>query len=412
MARASRSSPSVGHAALSRRLPFASPVVDYSSGMGFTWPSLAALDCARLAACPVVLVGVGAIGRPLAEQLAYLGFRRFVLIDPKYYRERSVASQCEPHEIGRPKAAVVAERLMSLGAEAIPLTADVDDVEPGFVEPDAVIVVSADNRRAEIVANRLAGAMRVRLVKANVEPSLLIASVRSYDLRGEHPAVCLECHLTDAQYAAQRHPVSCDGSEDGRPTGSPRALCQVAAGGAALIVAQLAGLPAHWTRQWYGRQWQLSLLTGQATGSELPPNAECRWDHALHWPNLRRLPGGPAELSLATLFELASCPHPARAHLRFSSSVATQARCIRCQQVIDLVCWCRQLADPVGSCACGGQLMAIPYWTYTEMAAELLQLHWLQPLADWGVPSRAIIAIESSAGPTSAFVVGTGATRK
>ena len=65
---------------------------------------------------------------------------------------------------------------------------DVYDVEPGYVGPgNAYVIVSADNRRADIGANRLAAQMRVPLVKANVEPALLLASVRCYDLAASCP---------------------------------------------------------------------------------------------------------------------------------------------------------------------------------------------------------------------------------
>ncbi len=74
-------------------------------------------------------------------------------------------------------------------------------------------------------ALKLAPVCRCPLLKVNVEPNYPLISVRVYDLRPEAPAVCLECQMTDAQYAAQRHPASCDGGEE-RPTGSPRATAR------------------------------------------------------------------------------------------------------------------------------------------------------------------------------------------
>ena len=304
--------------------------------------SLLAIDWSRLAACQAVMVGVGAVGRALVELLAHLGLRRFVLIDPKPYRAVSVATQCEPDEVGRPKAIVLGERLRRLGAEVTTFVRDVYDVEPGHVEPDAIVIVSADNRRADIGANRLAAQMRVRLVKANVEPALLLAGIRCYDLRGARPETCLECQLTDAQYAQQWHPASCEGPDGphGRPssvvrsTGSPRALTQIAASATALAVAQLVGSSTRGESTWFARQWQLNLLTGQATWSQLGPKPACRWDHTRHWRSLRRLSARSDELTLSGLIETACCGDPADTQLLFPaelplSPAASGAACWR-----------------------------------------------------------------------------------
>jgi hypothetical protein len=92
--------------------PVAQPIcVRALLGPDLGWPSNPEMDWSRLADCPVVLVGTGAIGRPLADVLAFLGSRRFVLIDPNSYRERSIVTQCAPAEVGRFKAEVVAEQL-------------------------------------------------------------------------------------------------------------------------------------------------------------------------------------------------------------------------------------------------------------------------------------------------------------
>lgn len=379
-----------------------------------TVASLFSIDRSRLFACCAVLVGCGAVGRPLAEHLVYLGVRKFVLIDPKSYRPASVATQCDPEEVGLPKAIVLGEHLRRLGANVTTLVRDVYDVEPGYVEPGAVVIVSADNRRADIGANRLAAQTRVRLAKANVEPAWLLASLRWYDLRGECPETCLECQMTEAQYAQQLHPASCDGPDEPtshapfavRSTASPRALTQVTAGTAALALAQIVGSPAHGEGTWFARQWQLNLLTGQATWSQLGPKADCRWDHGRHWQHMRRLPASPAALTLSSLFELSCCHHPAETQLLFSGQVATQARCPRCGQWVPGLRWLRPGVSEVGTCKCGGGLVVAPFWTCTELSAEAVQPWWNRPLAEWGVPCRAIIAVQGSGGQQRSFVVG------
>src|SRR5437588_11154000 len=99
-----------------RNPPTAEPVLPVAAAdFASCQAALSDVDGARLAACPFVFVGVGAVGGPLAEDLAYLGMRRCVLIDPKAYQARSMALQCDPHEVGTPKAAAVARRLGHLG---------------------------------------------------------------------------------------------------------------------------------------------------------------------------------------------------------------------------------------------------------------------------------------------------------
>ena len=356
-----------------------------------------------LARRPFVFIGTGAVGRPMAESLAHLGMRRCVLIDPKSYKPGSVASQCERGDVSRHKVDVVAARLRAQGVETTALAADVYDVPPGYIEEDAVVVVSADNRRADIGANRLAAEMQVSLLKVNVEPNYLLVSIRGCDLRSATPAVCLECPMTDAQYAAQRHPAGCDGDGD-RPTGSPRALCQAAAGCAALAVARLA----EGCGDWFGRQWHLNLGTGQAVWSVLAPNPGCRWEHGRCWRNRIRLDRGPDEVTPAALLSLAGCASPRGFRFRLSARAALVARCRRCGRDSSVLAWAARLADPAGSCRCGGELIPAPFWTFDVLRAADLGPWIGRPLADWGVPPRAILAVETADGSRHAFVLGGG----
>lgn len=48
----------------------------------------------------VYAAGYGSIARPMCDALADFGLCRFVLVDPKRYWERSVASQCAPRRGG------------------------------------------------------------------------------------------------------------------------------------------------------------------------------------------------------------------------------------------------------------------------------------------------------------------------
>src|SRR5262245_10903934 len=96
-------------------------MTDLRHNLAACLPPIAGLDWDRSRRTPFVFVGAGAGNRPLAEHLAWLGMCRCVIVDPKRYKELSVVSQCEPEEVGRFKADVLAERLrkQDIGAEAV-----------------------------------------------------------------------------------------------------------------------------------------------------------------------------------------------------------------------------------------------------------------------------------------------------
>jgi hypothetical protein len=373
--------------------------------LGACLPGLADMNWHLMREAVAFCVGVGAVNRPLAEFLAYLGVRRFCLVDPKSYKAQSVVSQCEPHEVGCAKAGVVAERLNRLGAEAIPLVADVLEIEPGHVTPDSVVIVSADNRRAEIGAARLAASMRVPFMKVNVEPLFLMASIRCYDLRATDYDVCPECQMSDEQYLHQRHPRSCDGTAE-RATGSPRALCSFAAAAGALSFAQIVGSPGHWAHEWCGRQWQATLLGGQASWSRLSPKPNCRWEHGRHWDGLERIVEGPTHTTLASLFDRTGWQKHSGLQIRVSGSLATRGMCDRCGAAHEILHWVRTPSDSVGRCGCSGTLTTPPFWTYQQIAAEQLSGWWARPLAAWAVPPYSIVAFENEQGQHKSFVIG------
>ena len=136
-------------------------------------------------------------------------------------------------------------------------------------------------------------------------------------------------------------------------------------------------------------------------GSDLTPNPQCRASHGKRWQNLTRLAAGPGETTLDDLLAAAHA-EPASAKLRFSAPVTTRARCGGCGLEHTHVHWARDLTKPVGACACGGALLAVPFWTSTALPATALRTRRSQPLAAWGVPLRAVVAVEGA----QSFVLG------
>ena len=365
--------------------------VDLSSCL----PELSGVDWSLVGQIHLVFVGMGAVNRPLARQLAWLGMRRCLLIDPKRYKAQSVISQCEPDEVGEEKALVAARELEEMGVKAKALVKDVDVVPPGFLEENSLVVLAVDNRRADICANRLAARMRIPIIKVNVEPAYLTASIRCYDLRHSPPPVCVECQMSDRHYEDQLHPLSCDGSEGERPTGSPRPLSQLAANAAALAIAQIVGSPSEWAGRWWGKQWQQNLLGGRGSFSELHPNPNCHWDHSLAFEPFVRL-GEFGDTSLRNLAIDASFQQQ-EIECEFSARIGNRVVCDSCGTQKQGVWWVAELDKACARCDCGGEQFAVPFFTHERMKAANLQEIWDRPLADWGVTPGSVLTYKSNA---------------
>lgn len=356
-------------------------------------PALPDWKWSQMETTPFLFVGAGAVNRPLARQLAGLGMRQALVVDPKRYKPQSVASQCAPDEVGREKATTVADELRRMGVKTLGIVGDIDDLPPGYVEPETVVITAVDNRRGDICANRLAVAMQARLVKVNVEPAYLMGAVSAFDYRSGAPDVCLECRLTDRHYRDQRHPLSCDGGGPQTPTGSPRALSEMIAGTAALAIAQIVCSPDRWGQDWFGKLWRQQLLGGQGGFAEIPANPACRCDHCSPWTNMVRIAGDVRSTSLAELAGQVSIRRPEDLHITCSSPVAFMGRCDRCQRQQPIVRWIRRLNAPVTACECGGGLLAVPFFACREFTARRLESVWELPLAEWGVADHSIVRL-------------------
>lgn len=353
-----------------------------------------------------VMDGWGAVARPLSEQLASLGARRFLLTDPKQYVPRSVGTQCREDEVGRLKVAVGADRLRQLGAEVISFAQDIKTVPAGVVAPHSIVITSVDNRRADIVSNRRAARMGARFLKVNVEPSpgIEVAAVRSYNFR-QNSAPCVECQFTASHYAAQRHPQSCDGSSDGRRTNSPTWLSRAAAQLGLLAALDLAADGAG-AERWFNHERQYFPQTGHVCDSRLQPKADCRFDHTLRWPKVTQLPAMPADLSLRDLLQMAEMAIDTRVQIRFCQQLALRGRCDKCRKDFSIVRWFADLRAAVGSCpSCDGALLPIPFAAFSVTSLEPLLTVLEQPLSHWGVPRFALIELAHDE-RCEAFVVG------
>jgi hypothetical protein len=365
--------------------PSTEPVLD-------AWRWLPNFDGRCVAGTPVVLVGAGAVGRPLAGLLATSGFQRYLIVDPRTYGQRHLLTQCTQQEIDRPKAEVTAEDLRALGvADAEARACGVEDLQPGEWPEHALVVAAVDHRAADIAATRTALTLRSGpFVKVNVEPYALTASIRAYNLAGD-VEVCPVCQFTARQIDEQRPLRSCDGSAiEPRATGSPRALCHLAASTAALICTQIIGSAKDLAQSWINSQWQLSLRTGIATRSRLVANPTCRMSHEPQWDTIERLQ--ESELTLHKLLQRAPAATTGSASVSFSVSVCDRVVCDNCRSVN--AGW--QAGRVPDLCACGGTWLAAPLSTLTQLPLQQLAPVLDQPFSVWRFPSGVMIGFSSA----------------
>ena len=349
-------------------------------------------DRERLSQTRIILDGCGSIARPLAMSLAASGARRFVLSDPKTYVDRSVESQCEPHEVGRYKTEVVASLLRERGAAVDVYTRDLSTVPEGIIAADSLVIASLDNARATILSNRRVARRGARLMKINIEPAFGVLAVRAFDYR-RGVTTCCECGLTGRHYERQLHPRSCDGPGIGRRTNSPRWLSTSAAVIGVSAVLDLLG-PACDAATWIDHEVQITLPERRVVTSRLSPNPNCRCDHRQRWGDDGQIATDGGTHSLDDLFVAAECSAADAATVRFCQRVATRGRCQQCGRDAELIRWFTEFEQPLAWCeGCGGPVVALPFFTYSELTAARLKPVWHMPLSTWGVERFALVEI-------------------
>jgi hypothetical protein len=357
-----------------------------------------------VAACTITLCGAGAVGRALADHIPAFGISRLNVIDPKPYSDRSIATQCAPHDVGHFKADVVARLARKRGLDARPYTTDLFSVPDGILGEAGIVVSCTDNSRALIGANRLAARMRCRLLKVNIEPLCDTISVRAYWPCAPQ-VTCAECQLSDRHYDRQLHPHSCDAEGVQRSTNSPRALSAATAN---MAIEALGAMLAEGSdaRDWYGYETLHNCRTGQTTRSALERFDECRWDHTCHWSNVFWLSESPVDVSLEQLVPRAQRTPSSQIRFSFDHCLTRWVCCDGCFTRRRATRWFADLQAVVGTCPqCAGALRPFPFGVRQSATSHQLRDVYRQPLADWGVPTGAVIEVDSQ-GYVRTFVLG------
>jgi molybdopterin/thiamine biosynthesis adenylyltransferase len=212
----------------------------------------------KVAALRVGLVGLGGLGSALADYLARLGVRDWVLVDPDVVEltnlNRLVNATHTDAQKGRPKVYVARSTVRQANPKATvrALQTDVFDREAlRLLKSCDLLVVATDNHSSRLVVNRLAVQYLIPVVHAGFNIGLDDGQ-RIVDVSGEFAIPdlgrwCLQCAgIVDAQQAAwelapeaQREILRQRGYVAGTPTPAVRHLDGLTA---ALAAAEIHNL--------------------------------------------------------------------------------------------------------------------------------------------------------------------------
>jgi molybdopterin/thiamine biosynthesis adenylyltransferase len=323
-------------------------------------------DQARLSAATVVVVGVGALGNTVAEQLALVGVGRLILVDPDVVETSNLARTplFRAVDVGAPKVNAAARSLAELAPEVLIEPRQVAferGVGLGELAAASLIVGCLDSRRA-----RLALASRRGLVGApwiDAATGDWSGEVRIF-LDPEGP--CYGCGVAPEDRGITDVPWSCGDPTPETPHGAAAPLSGTVGSLAAMLaVRALMGLSVE--------GGVLSLdPTGAVRRVEVTRTAHCPY-HRRITPDAT-VPLGPEDSVGALRSHVVGTP------LAWDPVISE----VRCR-----VCGHRG-RGPAGPCpACGSPLQARTTIELDRVAAD-------SRLASFGIPSREWLAVRGA----------------
>jgi molybdopterin-synthase adenylyltransferase len=156
---------------------------------------------ARISKISVGIVGLGGTGSHVAQQLAYLGVRNFLLADPDTVEESNLSRLigATPKDIGQPKVKVIERAIRSLGPSQVQtLQGDVyhKSVAMAFRDID-VLVCCTDTLTSRMVLTRIAAQYLLPLIDLGIniqlEPSGALARIGGRIMVQLPDDPCLDC---------------------------------------------------------------------------------------------------------------------------------------------------------------------------------------------------------------------------
>lgn len=352
----------------------------------------------RLGKLRVLVVGCGAVGRPIAQALARLGILVLGLVDPKAYRPVNRFTQpMRPGEVALPKAEVTARECKDISPKTRVrfMAAPFDRVSPADLTGFDAVLMATDNLLAESQVGQACLHFGIPLVHAAVHGATMVAQVRVYrnlTAASVTPACGFSDHELELMAGEAR--FACggaaeDAAEDaaepavaGPPTRSFAALSGLAA---SLAVTQLLRLVLDLGEPVADTQLEFCAFTNRAVVSALPRRRACSCDHARY--RVVRAPRRLADCSLGALAALGGC----------SAAVAvpefTVGDCYTWAE--SGICTCgrrrkvHRFVAPgqahAGTCdRCGKPLHVQPFFTHRPVGATHVAGHMDLPLGQLG----------------------------
>ena len=170
------------------------------------------LESSRLLDCCAVISGCGSVGSQVALELARAGVGRFLLADNDILSYHNLCRhQCGIPDVGRRKTEAVRDRILDVNpsAEVRALPTVLEEVPPEEFEwacgapRGAVLVGCADNRQADLYANRIACIFRAPFVSIGLWERAFAGEV-FWGLPGRTP--CYYCVFGTGDHALSYRP--------------------------------------------------------------------------------------------------------------------------------------------------------------------------------------------------------------
>jgi molybdopterin/thiamine biosynthesis adenylyltransferase len=258
-------------------------------------PANVPLDPERLRHASVLVAGAGNIGSHLAPLLARSGVGRLRLVDRDVVETKNLRNQdYRPQDVGRSKAAVLAERIQGAfpGTTVEAHQADLETLPLGQFAVDLVCGALDSRRARQALVSDVAWPLGVPVVDGGVGEGL-VGRVQVF-VPGE-TAACLECGWGREDYRrlVEEYPCTAGAAPTAPGTAAPAVTGAVVAG---LMAAEALRLltgqaPAE------SREVAFDLRHGRFLVSRLRRASRCRFDHAVVREVIR--PGG--EFASATV---------------------------------------------------------------------------------------------------------------
>ncbi len=317
----------------------------------------------------VVIVGLGAIGRPVARLLARTPcVGALALVDFDIYEPKNTQDQfATQEEIGQTKVEATARecRRMHPGLDMAGHACMAEDIPLGLYLDSDLVIGALDNNLARMHLNQICFRLGVEYVDAAVnawpEAGGLFARVTTVlpNAQGEDGTACLQCEWTESTYDRLEQRTSClDGRLRSRPTLAPMALSNLAASYAALEAGKILG------GQTQAVAREVLLDAANHTSRVLmdrTKRADCRFAHD-RW-EIQRLKGGTS-CSFGQVLRRAasdlSCTHAA-----LMGPFDRRLVCERCGRTVETI---RLHGRPAPACdCCGGRWVGVGFFAEDEV---------------------------------------------